>query len=202
MAVVIIVFFVMYTINSIEYGNHNEISVTNSNTDNSDSYGFINCLNTMPDYDELERVKSITGLDGILCFTYCALFIINLIVLRTFKHIESCSIVVAFGLYSGFALSCLLNVILLGNFSTWGFHNAFSLFLNGLGIGLLASLVSLSIHSFYKLVYTLKQEGVSLFEMIAEKVTTPDAKASLSSAGTWSLYSVLVFGLLLISIYF
>ncbi len=214
-AVAIIVFSLLYIVDSVETETQNEIAVNYSSNDNSETYSsndnsetsplyvpFLTRLNITPDYVEIDRIKSITGIDEILYFIYAALFIINIILIRSLKPYESCSIVVAFGLYSGFTLTFLLNIILFGSFTTWDFHHAFSLFLNGLGIGLLASLVSISIRSVYKLIFVLKQEGVSLLEMIADRVATPDAKASFSTAGTWSLYSVFVFILMLISIYY
>lgn len=204
--VVIIVFLFLCVVDVAYDGKHNvEHFATYNKNYNSEISGlnsFINRLNTTPAIVEFERIKLLTGLDGITYVIYAVILVINIIFIRFLKQYERNSIIVVFGLYNSFAVTLLLDMFLRLTFPSWGFNYTIRLLFNGLGMGLLSSTISLSIHSLRNLKYTLKQEGISLFEMITNKVTTPDIKVSLSSARTWSLFSVLVFGFLFINIIF
>ncbi len=200
-SVIIIVPLLLYFVDA-EFdspsGDNSQAGLTEvSRTNNG---GFFDRLNTMPDSDELGRIKSLAGIDNIMYLFYSVILVISFLIIKLFRQTENNYKIVVFGLYTGFAMMLLLNLFLWMNFPSWNYKYAFGLFLNGVGTGLLASLISVSLYSLKNLLVVLKDEGITVYELIVDKVRTPGVNMSLSMARSWVLFAVLVSGLLIANI--
>lgn len=171
--------------NSEEHSETPEIGKRNTDIE------IMSYLNKLPDADETERVKSLSGVNP---YYYIVLFLVplsfSLLGIFKAKNISNGEII-SFGLYLTLALSLLYNTFIMLSFSSWGFHNVFDILVNGVTIGAVSSLYSVTLRSVLEFIEIIKEEGISLAEVIVENIRTPKIRLALSYAGSWMFFSLL-----------
>ena len=171
----------------------NNIPVEHSETMNTNnSISFFETLNTIPDFDEQERIESLTGLNTVMYILYALLFVINISFIWLIKQDESPSKIIIYGLYASISLVLFINIILLSNQSTWSLNHTFGLTLKGVGAGFLASLFSICIYSVKNVLKILKEESKSIFGLISDKILSPNINTSLFISRVWILFTLLM----------
>lgn len=157
-------------------------------------------LNYIPDAAEMKRIKSLAGLN---VFFWVILFLspaVYTIIIFLFKRCYSSIEIISFGVYSAVTNVFLYNILLFANFQSWNWKYAFEILITGTGIGLASALYSISVCVMIELLSLLKEEGISFYELIISKYYSPNIALSLSFAGSWFMFAVLISGLVLIKI--
>ena len=156
------------------------------------SISFFEKLNTIPDFDEQERIESLTGLNTIMYVFYALLLVINISFLWIIKQDESAAKIIIYGLYASISLILFINLILHANQATWSFKHAFGLTLKGVGASLLASLISICIYSVKNVFNILKEESKSILVLITDKILSPNINTSLAISRVWIIFTLIV----------
>lgn len=156
------------------------------------SSGFLETLNTIPDFDEQERIEKLTGLNSVMYIFYLLLILLNISFIWIIKQDESSSKIIVYGIYASLSLITFINLLLLANHNSWSLNHAFRLTLNGVGTGFLASLISVCIYSVRNVFKILKEESKSLISLVFDRMLSPNIYTSLVISRIWIFFTLLI----------
>lgn len=149
-------------------------------------------LITIPDYDEQERIESITGLNFIMYIFYLLMIVINISFIWIVKQDESVLKIIIYGLYTSVPLLIFINIILLANHNTWSINHVFNIVIKGVGTSLLISLISVCIYSVKNVFRILKEERKSILALIKNKLLSPNISFSIFLSRVWIIITLLI----------
>ncbi len=91
------------------------------------------------DYDEMDRIEMLTGLNNTIIVLYIFIFFLNVCFAFFSGNFESISKIFLFSLYTSFAVTFILDFILKFSYPYWTLGMSLSLYFKGIFTGLFAS---------------------------------------------------------------